>query len=212
MSGLFVKDLALLMQRRSSILILMVVGAVMGFSMDGSFVVGYITMLTAILTLGTISYDEFDNGYPFLLTLPITRKLYVQSKYLFSAVLGLVGWAFAIVVYIACNFARRIHLTGEDLLGALIFIPFFLLIIAVMIPLQLKYGAEGSRIVMAIIAGVIAIIGFFGMKVFPEGLKMPAFVQNLSVGGVIAIAVVVTVIALVISYIFSLRVMNKKTF
>lgn len=212
MSGLFVKDLALLMQRRSSILILMVVGAVMGFSMDGSFVVGYITMLTAILTLGTISYDEFDNGYPFLLTLPITRKLYVQSKYLFSAVLGLVGWAFAIVVYVACSFARSIHLTGEDLLGALIFIPFFLLIIAVMIPLQLKYGAEGSRIVMAIIAGVIAIIGFFGMKVFPEGLKMPAFVLNLSVGGVIAIAVVVTVIALVISYIFSLRVMNKKTF
>ncbi|MCQ2501043.1 MAG: ABC-2 transporter permease, partial [Lachnospiraceae bacterium] len=188
MSGLFVKDLALLMQRRSSMLILMVVGAVMGFSMDGSFVVGYITMLTAILTLGTITYDEFDNGYPFLLTLPITRKLYVQSKYLFSAVLGLVGWAFAIVVYVACSFARSIHLTVEDLLGALIFIPFFLLIIAVMMPLQLKYGAEGSRIVMAIIAGVIAIIGFFGMKVFPEGLRMPEFVQNLSVGGVIAIA------------------------
>lgn len=212
MSGLFVKDLALLTQRKSSILMLMIIGCVMGFSMDGSFVVGYITMLTAILTLGTISYDEFDNGYPFLLTLPITRKLYVQSKYMFSGVIGLVGWAFAVVVYVACSFARIIQLTGEDLLGAFIFIPFFMLIIAVMMPLQLKYGAEGSRIVMAIIAGVIAVIGFFGMKVFPEGIQMPEFVENLSVGGVIAIVVVVTVIALGMSYMASVRVMNKKTF
>lgn len=212
MSGLFVKDCALLMERKSSLGILFIVGILMGFTMDGSFVVGYITMLTAILTLSTISFDEFDNGYPFLLTMPITRSMYVQSKYLFSAVVGLIGFVFAEVVYIGCSFVRGVHLTGMDYASSLVFIPFFLFVISFMMPLQIKYGAEGSRIVMAIVAGIIAIIVFCGLKVFPDGIQPPAFLNNLSNAVVIIAFVVITMIAVGVSYMFSVRVMNKKTF
>lgn len=74
MSGLMQKDICILLQRSRVLVVLIGVGAIMGFSTDGSFVIGFLTITCAILTVGTISYDEYDNGYPFLFTLPITKK------------------------------------------------------------------------------------------------------------------------------------------
>ena len=47
------------------------------------------TIVTAIFAITTISYDEFDNGLAFLMTLPVTRKQYVAEKYLLGAGLTL---------------------------------------------------------------------------------------------------------------------------
>ncbi len=43
-------------------------------------IVGYCTMFGMLFTVNTISYDEFDHGYLFLFTLPVTRKDYVLEK------------------------------------------------------------------------------------------------------------------------------------
>lgn len=93
MSGLIQKDMCLLLQRSKVLIVLIGIGAIMGFSTDGSFIIGFLTMTCAILTVGTISYDEFDNGYPFLFTLPITQKTYVTGKYVFCMLGGLIGWS-----------------------------------------------------------------------------------------------------------------------
>ena len=103
MRGLLQKDFCLLLQRSKVLLVMLGVGFLMGFSTEGtSFVIGYMTMLCAILAIGTISYDEFDNGYPFLLTLPITKKTYVYSKYVFCLLTNLVGWVISIVILMGC--------------------------------------------------------------------------------------------------------------
>ena len=81
MLGMMQKDLCLLLQRSRAMITIVGVGILIGFSTDGSFMTGYLSMISAILAIGTISYDEFDNGYPFLMTLPITRKGYVLAKY-----------------------------------------------------------------------------------------------------------------------------------
>lgn len=41
------------------------------------------TMFRAMIAVGTLSYDETDNGLAFLMTLPVDRKTYVREKYLF---------------------------------------------------------------------------------------------------------------------------------
>lgn len=41
------------------------------------------TMFGAMIAVGTLSYDETDNGLAFLMTLPVDRKTYVREKYLF---------------------------------------------------------------------------------------------------------------------------------
>ena len=66
MKGLVIKDLRLAIQRRQTLLIYLILSVIMGMSLDAGFVIAYMTMLMGIIASGTISYDEYDNGFPFL--------------------------------------------------------------------------------------------------------------------------------------------------
>lgn len=210
MLGMMWKDLCLLLQRSRAMLMMAGVGIIIGFSTDGSFMIGYLTMISAILTIGTISYDEFDNGYPFLLTLPVTRRSYVTAKYIFCFLGDLVGWAAASVIYAGCCLAKGAGLGMEQLAAALVFLPVVGLMSAVMLPLQLKYGAEKSRLALAVLFGGIGVLGALGMKLFP-GLPdtLRAFPEISGAAlGVAALGAVVAAVAL--SYWISLGIMEKK--
>ena len=63
-------------------------------------------MYGCIVVLGTLSYDEFDRGYSFLFTLPVSKRGYVKEKY----VLGLLFcggiWLLSVLgslVYVCIN-------------------------------------------------------------------------------------------------------------
>ncbi|MCQ2540475.1 MAG: ABC-2 transporter permease, partial [Acetatifactor sp.] len=76
MRGLLEKDLRLLLKRKNYLLLMLVIFVGFSFMMEPSFVVGYVPVLSVLFTISTISDDEFDNGYPFLMTLPVSRKEY----------------------------------------------------------------------------------------------------------------------------------------
>lgn len=86
MWGLFEKDLRMIMQRKKVFIIFVLLAVFIGYSqVSPEFVLGYIPMLTIIVIVGTISYDEYDNGYRFLMTLPIDAKMYVlENTYFLS--------------------------------------------------------------------------------------------------------------------------------
>lgn len=210
MLGMMRKDLCLLLQRSRAMLMMAGVGIIIGFSTDGSFMIGYLTMISAILTIGTISYDEFDNGYLFLLTLPVTRRSYVTAKYIFCFLGDLVGWAAASVIYAGCCLAKGAGLGMEQLATALVFLPVVGLMSAVMLPLQLKYGAEKSRLALAVLFGGIGVLGALGMKLFPglpDTLRAFPEISGAALG---AAALGAVVAAVVLSYWISLGIMEKK--
>ncbi len=212
MRGLMQKDLCLLLQRSRVLVVLVGIAVLMGFSTDGSFVIGYLTMLCAILTIGTISYDEFDNGYPFLLTLPITKKTYVNGKYLFCLLGGLAGWIISVAIFIGCSLVKGNAFAPSDLLETIAFIPVLGLIIAFMLPLQLKYGAEKSRIAIMLIGGGGWALGFFGMKLLPDTLQLPAMAANMRDCTVAVVLAAICLAAFAVSYLVSLHIMEKKEF
>lgn len=210
MLGMMRKDLCLLLQRSRAILMMAGVGIIIGFSTDGSFMIGYLTMISAILTIGTISYDEFDNGYPFLLTLPVTRRSYVTAKYIFCFLGDLVGWAAASVIYAGCCLAKGAGLGMEQLAAALVFLPVVGLMSAVMLPLQLKYGAEKSRLALAVLFGGIGVLGALGMKLFPGLPNTLRAFPEISGAALGAAALGAVVAAVALSYWISLGIMEKK--
>ena len=210
MLGMMWKDLCLLLQRSRAILMMAGVGIIIGFSTDGSFMIGYLTMISAILTIGTISYDEFDNGYPFLLTLPVTRRSYVTAKYIFCFLGDLVGWAAASVIYAGCCLAKGAGLGMEQLAAALVFLPVVGLMSAVMLPLQLKYGAEKSRLALAVLFGGIGVLGALGMKLFPGLPNTLRAFPEISGAALGAAALGAVVAAVALSYWISLGIMEKK--
>jgi ABC-type transport system involved in multi-copper enzyme maturation permease subunit len=96
MKGLLIKDIRLMKNMRNSIIMIAVsMGAYMK---DVSFIITYLALIGASFTTSTMSYDEFDNGYTFLLSLPVTRKGYVLEKYAFGLLLGGGGWLLGSVI------------------------------------------------------------------------------------------------------------------
>ena len=91
MKGLLIKDFRLL--KGQVYFLLIVTGCVIVFMINGSeaFGVAYVCSMVALLSLTTVSYDEYENGSAFLFTLPITKKDYVKEKYLFAGILLLIG-------------------------------------------------------------------------------------------------------------------------
>ena len=102
MSGLLEKDICLLLRGHRNMLILFFMICVfLGLGQPGTFILGYLPSLMLVVLIGTFSCDESDNGFPFLFTLPIDRKTYIQEKYVFCVGGTVVSFAIAWMLYMA---------------------------------------------------------------------------------------------------------------
>lgn len=216
MLGLLVKDLRIALTRKFALLIILVIALIMGTSMEGPFIIGYVTMIALMLAVGTIIYDEMDNGYVFMMTMPLTRKTYVREKYLFCLLSALVAWLVGAILTCAAYIIRQnASALLEDIPISLVLIPVLFILPAVMIPLQLKLGAERSRIATYIIFGFIAGLIFMGKKLLDES-DLPAKIEPaLNSFPPVAVVVAITAFGLLvvfISYLCSVRIMMKKEF
>ena len=217
MLGLIEKDLRLTLTRKQTLLIFFIMALVMGLSMDGSFIIGYLTMLATIIAIGTISYDEFDNGLAFLMTLPVDRKTYVREKYLFSFMMAAAAWCVGALLYCIGNVIRSnaADISGE-LPMLLALIPVMYLSAAILIPLQLKYGSEKSRIVLFIIFGIIMVLIYGVKKVVkrPDNLfaEMAKTLSGMSPMLILLVLTAVCAVICCISCLWSIRIMEKKEF
>ena len=217
MLGLLEKDFRLTLTRKQTLSIFFIMALIMGISMDGSFIIGYLTMLATIVASGTISYDEFDNGLAFLMTLPFDRKTYAREKYLFSFIMAAGAWCVGIVLYCIGNIIRRNGVNLTDELPMLIaLIPTLYLSAAIIIPLHLKYGSEKSRIVLFILFGIIAVLIFGTQNIFHNSQNpFSGLAKTLdSMSPVVVLLTLVFLCALVsfISYLWRVRIMEKKEF
>ena len=126
MKGLFVKDIELMKQQKQFFILVVVMEVILNLAGSGSvsFATGYFTIVTAIFAITTISYDEFDNGLAFLMTLPVTRKQYVAEKYLLGAGLTAVAWGIATITGVICKGVAELQgCLSETIIGSLIYIP-----------------------------------------------------------------------------------------
>lgn len=103
------------------------------------------------------------------------------------------------------------------MLIALIILAFMLVVQAVMLPFQLKYGAEKGRIAIIGAVGIITVIGVIIVKgakaVFNiDIVKVLDTLPAVSMGMLILAAAVIAIILFLISLKISISIMNKKEF
>ena len=214
MKGLFVKDIELMKQQKQSFILVIVMGVILNLAGSGSvsFAIGYFTIVTAIFAITTISYDEFDNGLAFLMTLPVTRKQYVAEKYLLGAGLTAAAWGIEAITGVICKGVAELQgCLSEKIIGTLIYIPLALLMLAVSLPLVIHFGAEKGRYIAMwaiIIAVVYALIKTMGLSADSVG----AWLNGLNRGMVLAGVVLFTVIVYMGSFWIGVRLMEKKEF
>lgn len=216
MKGLLVKDFRLMKGQKNFLILLFIMIAFVFISgMDASFFMGYLPFLFMIAAMSTITYDEFDNGMAFLMVLPISRKLYVQEKYLFGGVLGFTGLASAFVLFLISEINKGSSMTfTQYVLLFLCFLAFVILFLCLMIPIQLKFGSEKGRIVLFIIffgiIGMVYLVSKITDKIPAQVIEVFRGIQKLPFGILAALAVGIYILALFISLKISLGIMEKK--
>lgn len=216
MKGLLVKDFRLMKGQKNFLVLLFIMIAFVFISgMDASFFIGYLPFLLMIAAMSTITYDEFDNGMAFLMVLPISRKLYVQEKYLFGGVLGFTGLASAFVLFLISEINKGSSMTfTQYVLLFLCFLAFVILFLCLMIPIQLKFGSEKGRIVLFIIffgiIGMVYLVSKITDKIPAQVIEVFRGIQKLPFGILAALAVGIYILALFISLKISLGIMEKK--
>lgn len=217
MKGLFVKDLKLIKLQKNFFFVLIAIAIGLAvLNDDAAFMLSFLTFVMSMFTLNTISYDEFDNGNAFLFTLPISRKSYVVEKYGFSLLLGGSSWIFATLLAVTLNVIKGTTPVLEVVMTAAIISPIILIVQAVMIPFQLKFGGEKGRIAMIGAVGLLFIVGFLIVKIAEMfGLDLLHIINNLPIintGMLIAIEIVIAAVVFLISMKISISIMNKKEF
>ena len=144
MRGLFEKDIRIIKNQKKMMLIFAGMGVLLLLSgVEISFILPYMASVMTSVAISTISYDSMDNGNSFLFTLPVRRKDYATEKYFFVCGFGAVS---ALIVAIACGIlllVRKSEMTagafGVEIMTCLLIV---LLLADLLVPLQIKFGAE----------------------------------------------------------------------
>lgn len=114
------------------------------------FVYGYAAILSLMIVLNSMAYDEQCGWYRSALTMPISRKTLVGSKYLlgFLSIVG--GMIYSLLLGGIGSFFFPVSLT-VSLVTAGGCSCVALLLIAVLLPLLFRYGTEKTRLLMILI-------------------------------------------------------------
>ncbi len=217
MKGLIIKDFMLMKSQIRFVFVIIVMAIVISVSNnDISFILGYLTFVIPMFALGTVSYDEHNNGYAFLFTLPISKKTYVAEKYCFTLLLGLLSLLAALVISMLVCTVRSIPLSSVPPEASPIIFSAMVIIMSVMLPLQIKFGAEKSRIAMIIVIGIVFALGFGISKLIPileiDTEMIIEVLEGLHIGAIIAAVLILSAVSVAISFAVSLGIMKKKEF
>ena len=161
--GLITKDILQLKTYKRTLIIFIVIFTLTSISGEG----GIGKMLAIMLTLGfgmfsmaSFNYDELNKADRYILTLPLTKKEVVLSKYILVIGSTVIGSIIGMILSYIVTFAMSKQMPNiEEIiavgLGGILGIG---LIEAIQIPCVYKWGAEKGRIQMVIVTALVALL------------------------------------------------------
>lgn len=218
MKGLLIKDFKLLKNNmKNSLIMIVLIGvAISAYNTDTTFVITFLAIVGTSFTTSTFSYDEFDNGYAFLLSLPVTRRGYIAEKYIFGLCMSIAGWLIGTIVSVIAGMTRHTMMPTDTILAALILLPVGLLLLAGQIPFRLKFGGDKGRIIIVGVLGLLFLLLVMGAEIAKSiNIDLDALWKNppaLGMGTAIASFFGVGIALLLLSCRISIGIMERKEF
>lgn len=211
MSGLIYKDLMNLRRYlRQLVVICILIVAIFFFMTDGGigFIGSYIVMVSMMVTVNSMSYDNYGHWDPYALTLPLGRRQLVGSKYLLGLLVTGGGALFAAAMVLTYSLLRPGSLVeGMATVAACFLVA--LLLLALLLPLLYRFGVEKARMIFLIIFMGPLILA---LALSQLGVKLPG---DLPDGALVWAAVAaggLCLLAYPLSYLISLRIFERKEF
>lgn len=201
MKGLLIKDLYNFKMQSSFLLFILVFGAFFTY-VNGN--VSFLVLILGIsLPINAIAFDEKANWDKYALTMPVSRKDMVVSKYLLSVVLLAATTFLSIILLLVLrkgdlesNLAANI---GSFFAG--------MMLVSLLLPLCFKFGTEKGRILLMV--GVFGGVGI-GSLFINIGTKMPFTLNGVPFYKVAWVVSSVILLLFVISMLISIRIYERK--
>lgn len=222
MKGLVLKDLYYLkgfMKQYLLILGFMAVWSVM--VKNSSFIVTYLLVMGNTLILSTSSMDEAVSFNRFALTMPVSRKMLVQSKYFLMLMVELAALLIGLLLGALVNMnpyplqgtSRWVSSGNFEWTGIISLFVLFTLVGCVTMPAVFKFGVEKARHVYMISMLGLAVLVFGGFKLCQvAGISLDFLnrLEEMPSEGLLAIMLAVCVGAVAVSYRVSLKAIRNK--
>lgn len=204
MKGLILKDLLNLKTQYKVFLMMIaffVAFALLGDNHDSLGLI--LTMITIMLPLTAMAYDERSQWDKYALTMPVARGDLVLGKY----VLGLLLAGVALVIILAFQAFSGPGLTGEAVLSGMGMFCGAIFALSLILPIMFKFGVEKGRLVLLL--AMFLPLGFVYFSKDKVNLSQPSpeFMRILPFGVGVAL-----VLVLLFSLLISLRVYKLKEF
>ena len=213
MKGLLIKDLCLLRNQKKILPVYLLLAVWFTAMHNDGFGFPFLMMMASLLMVSTISYDEIDHSQTHLFTLPFDRKTYVQEKF----VLGGILVAASLVLAGLCSAVRLLFdraAPGTDMLPLAVFSACAgAAIIAVMVPVRIRFGGDQGRIVIYAVFALVALGVVLLTKVLPVSQEqVTGFFAQLGLPAVMLIAVGAVALLTAAGYLLGVRWIGKKEF
>ena len=200
MKGLLLKDFYMLSKYCRAFALLILVFCVAGaFGSMNMFMLFYPCIITGMLPVTLISYDEREKWAEFAQTLPYTRAQLVSSKY----IVGLIMESAVLLLTMLAQTVRMLQcgsfMVGEVMGLFSLMLPVALIPASILLPFIFKFGSEKGRIAYYIIVGAACAGAAILVGVLPENqIVLEGTAQQL-------IAAAAAVAAYAVSWLLSIR-------
>lgn len=163
MKALFIKDIRIVLkQQRVLICAFFAVITILAFATDNSmYAVAFVLFLVPTMMLTTISYDTFENGMSYIMSLPVSVKDYVTEKYILTVASSLIFNIMAtILINAVLSIGKGVGVMPLELIVNAMLAQFMVLIyISLVLPVDIRFGTDKGMIIVVLMAVVIGAVG-----------------------------------------------------
>lgn len=165
MKALLIKDYLVI---KKQILFVLIFIAVFSLSMYGSengfFSIGFIVIISAMLPVTAIAYDERSKWNVLSATMPYSIKDIVLSKYLFGYLAVIIAGLTSILIQVIMQLVSHSFLGVESLVAIIAICLVSTVILSINIPLAFKFGVEKGRLLSIIVIVIFTVVVFSAIQ------------------------------------------------
>lgn len=213
MRALIAKDIRLFRSMKNVVLIyvaMIAASIIFGQKQMGVILINLCVVMFTYLSMSTMSYDDFDNGMEFILTLPTSKKIYAIEKYVLAVitlvVMSIVGAGLLVALGLEFN-AAILDIAPMAVIA--------IVLVSINLPLILKFGSEKTTMLNLILfIGLGSLVGTLGTSNLNEILNSDLVKKIMSLGKLqlgIGIGLIVVLI-LIVSCCISIKISENKEY
>lgn len=196
MKGLLLKDILTLYKQTKIILLLMVVFACIPGLPTSAFAVFY----GAMMPITALAYDERSKWDELAAMMPYTAKAIVGSKYALGLTLVL---QVLVLSMLSRLFVHSTPIVSEETMSLLITACLSLILMAIDLPFMFHFGVEKGRLIYILLTCVFVVAGVNYAGKLADAVNG---IETAMVTTVPLLLLAAAVIALLLSYVISVRV------